>query len=285
MESGIVAVGVIASGMMWSWKVVLTSATLIALAGLPAVGKASAAPEPAKSESAEKTTGILEEDASPKSPRFVAGSICSVTLTHPLFLGHHGDKVIAELGPELSYTLRVEHTERWLVSLANGKLGFTLKADLATKAACVLPKQSRTEPDEPAPATVQPTLDAADITEVTEALELTKALADGVEIDADVVAEQLAKVEHAANAREEARQAEGVVVTKGLIRVAVYDLQLVNVAAGLGSATTEALLQEVPSLKVFQLSAWMRFERCSILKRNGKHSVWSVRPMMRVLRR
>ena len=74
-------------------------------------------------------------------------------------------------------------------------------------------------------------------------------MAEGVEIDAEVVAEQLAKVERAAKARKDARGTNETVGDGGLIRVAVYDLQLVNVGAGLGSATTEALLQEVRKLE------------------------------------
>ena len=248
MESGIVARGVIASGMMWSGRELITSAALVALVGLPEGVLASPDAEVTQTQASEPST-TPEQAVAKKAALALAGSLCAVSETHPLYLGHHGDKVIAKLGPELNYTLKVAHNARWLVSLANGKLGFVAKSDLVTKASCTLSQSKATGASDTKSRPVQPELDAGDITEVAEALALTKAVAEGVEIDGEVVAEQLAKVERVAKAREDARGADATVGTDGLIRVAVYDLELVNVAAGLGSATTEALLQEVRKLE------------------------------------
>ena len=51
----------------------------------------------------------------------------------------------------------------------------------------------------------------------------------------------------AAEARDQARRK--MAAPGALIRVAVYDLELSNISKGLGSATTEALLQEVRKLE------------------------------------
>ena len=235
--------------MMWSGRQLITSVALVAWISLPGVVLASPEVEAPKTQASEPSPAISDDEAAKTTGLAPAGSVCAVSETHPLYLGHHGDKVVAKLGPELTYTLKVAHDERWLVSLVNGKLGFVAKNDLAIKASCTSPQAPASEAGAANARPVQPNLDAGDITEVAEALELTKAVAEGVEIDAEVVAEQLAKVERAAKAREDARGANETVGDGGLIRVAVYDLQLVNVAAGLGSATTEALLQEVRKLE------------------------------------
>ena len=236
---------------MWSGRQLITSVALIAWISLPGVVLASPEVEAPKTQASEPSPATTDDKAAKTTGLALAGSVCAVSETHPLYLGHHGEKVVAKLGPELTYTLKVAHDERWLVRLVNGKLGFVAKDDLVRKASCARPQVPAFEAGAANARPVQPDLDAGDITEVAEALELTKAVADGVEIDAEVVAEQLAKVERAAKAREDARGANETVGDGGLIRVAVYDLQLVNVAAGLGSATTEALLQEVRKLEAY----------------------------------
>ena len=63
-----------------------------------------------------------------------------------------------------------------------------------------------------------------------------------------MLAEQTAKVARVAESRDAARRGEDSATSK-LIRVAVYDFELLNVARSLGSATTEALLEEIRKLE------------------------------------
>lgn len=174
------------------------------------------------------------------------GSICRLTQSVVLYLGHEGEASVATLEGGASLTLKVEHLKRWLVRTGDGKLGFILKDRLATHLACT---QGQTSPETKNPTgQVTPALDAADIAEVAEALEVTKAKATGIDIPEEVIAEQASKVARAAESRDAARREEGT-LERGLIRVAVYDFELINVARNLGSATTEALLQEVRKLE------------------------------------
>ena len=176
------------------------------------------------------------------------GSFCKVSEHLSLYLGHDGDDLVTTLEPDATFVLRVTHPSRWLVKTAKGQLGFVTKADLQGKAECEDAPASPPTDSVPSETRNTPQLEASDIAEVAEALELTKAKVEGVAIGEDVLAEQTAKVARVAESRDAARRGEDR-VTSRLIRVAVYDFELLNVARSLGSATTEALLEEIRKLE------------------------------------
>ena len=172
------------------------------------------------------------------------GVRCELISGAKLFLAQDGDSFSTQLKVGASVTLKASHSARWMVETASGELGFLAK-DLMEQACTYLPAIQA----QPAPTKVTPALEASDIMETAAALDATKAAAEGTTIDKDVLRDQIAQVAHTAKARRDARAEECSPGVKALIRVAVYDLELNNIPPGLGSATTEALLQEIRKLE------------------------------------
>ena len=172
------------------------------------------------------------------------GARCTLTESAKLFLGKDGDKFGSRLTANETVVLKVEHEARWMVETSDGKLGFLAKGWM-TKVCEYLPALEAKSVLEKA----APKLEAIDIAATAAALDATKAAAEGTRVDDQVIRDQVAQVAKAAEARDQARAQEGLAAPAGLIRVAVYDLELSNVPEGLGSATTEALLQEVRKLE------------------------------------
>ena len=190
-------------------------------------------------------------------------------------LAKDGEKFSTKLQPGESVTLKLSHEARWMVETASGKLGF-LDSGWMNKVCTYLPATQA----KPEVAKATPELEASDIMETVAALDATKAAADGMTIDKEVIRDQVAQVAKAAAARDQARAQEGMAAPGALIRVAVYDLELSNISKGLGSATTEALLQRSSS----RVSAIGMDEVEDVnLKRSVKQ--WAVMPMMNALLR
>jgi len=172
------------------------------------------------------------------------GVRCDLTGGAKLFLAKDGTKFSTELNPGDSVTLKVAHDSRWMVQTSSGKLGFLAKTTMASICRYLPALVEKREEVQAAP-----NLEAYDITITAAALDATKAAAEGIAIDKEVIQEQVAQVTKAAEERDQARAEEGRAAPDALIRVAVYDLELTNIPKGLGSATTEALLQEVRKLE------------------------------------
>jgi len=185
------------------------------------------------------------------SPAFATAAVtpaegirCELTGKAKLFLAKDGKKFSTKLKPGDIATLKVSHKARWMVETASGKLGFLAKGWMQQVCTYLPAIEADPKADK-----ATPELEASDITATAAALDATKAAAEGTAIDKDVIRDQVAQVAKAAEARDQARAQEGLAAPGALIRVAVYDLELSNIPKGLGSATTEALLQEVRKLE------------------------------------
>lgn len=133
--------------------------------------------------------------ATDNASMYGTGSICKITEGLPLYLGHQRDDLVTTLEAGASLTLRVEHLERWLVRAADGTLGVVAKDAFPKRLSCSLvenPVEVASSDPQAAPA-----LEAADISEVAEALEATKAKAAGIDIPDEIMAEQASKVARA----------------------------------------------------------------------------------------
>ena len=172
------------------------------------------------------------------------GARCTLNENAKLFLGKDGETFGSKVSANETVVLKVEHEARWMVETSTGKFGFLSKARMA-KVCQYLPAVKV----KPASEKATPKLEAVDIAATAAALDATKAAAEGIRVDKDLIRDQVAQVAKVAEARDEARAQEGLATPATLIRVAVYDLELSNVPQGLGGATTEALLQEVRKLE------------------------------------
>lgn len=97
---------------------------------------------------------------------------------------------------------------------------------------------------------VAPKLDALDLTKGAVALETIAAAAQGAEVPADLIDAQSDVIGKLREARQEQQDvAEHPDTNRALIRVAVYDFTLTNIAEVLGRVTSDALLQEVRKIE------------------------------------
>ena len=169
---------------------------------------------------------------------------CTLDLEMPLFERRDQRDVPRLLPPETVVALRGVVGSLFYVELKDRRRGF-LPAGTWLERCTIVEDPDRLVEEQ------TPDLDAGDLTEGAAALELTKAVSEGTEMATDVIYEQQAKVAALAEARDAAKgAAEGVDATgRQVLRVAVYDFTLDNVATLLGRITSDALLQEIRKLE------------------------------------
>ena len=174
------------------------------------------------------------------------GTRCELKVDAHLYMARDGDQVGAKVSAGDVVTFKAAQSEtRRMVQSAAGVIGFLEAQNLAEICNYLAGiDNTRTKVEHQAPD-----LDAADITQTAAALEATRAAAEGILQDQDIIQEQRAQIEKATDARTRARGTNVLSPQSHMIRIAVYDLELSNVPESLGSSTTESLLQEVRKLK------------------------------------
>ena len=175
-----------------------------------------------------------------------AGDTCTLGDATKLFVAKDGTKFSVKLKKGAEIALKDEHGERWMVQTAQGRLGFVKGSWLKKICTFTAPKVEA----KPAKAEAKP-IDAGSIAEAAAAIELTRVAAENPNVvDSAVVKSQTEVLDKAREARASSRQQDCAdVAAKEAYRVAVYDLELVNIPEGMGKIITASLLTEVRKLE------------------------------------
>ena len=175
-----------------------------------------------------------------------AGWICTLTSDIPMYLSQDARESDISAKSGMNLTLKALSSTRWMVALSTGKLGFV--DDALVKERCRLSSPPTPRDDRPKKSDT-PALEGADLVDTVTALEVSREAAEGQSVDLERLKAMQSQIEKVSNARKAAREGEAQDVDKAVIRVAVYDLELTNLPAGLGRLVTEALLEEVRKLE------------------------------------
>ncbi len=175
-----------------------------------------------------------------------ADSICKLGDTTKLFLAKDGKKYSAKLPKGTKVVLNAEHGERWMVESLDGKIGFIKTKWLERACTFSKPQPKPEAPPAPAPEPIQ----SSSVVDTAAALELTRLAAEkpSEELE-EIVEEQAAVVDKSRTARQDARQNDCADRSDNAYRVAVYDLELVNLPEGIGKIVSNALLGEIRKLE------------------------------------
>jgi hypothetical protein len=176
-----------------------------------------------------------------------AGQTCKLGETTRLFIAKDGNQASAKLKRGTEVILKDDHGGRWMVETAQGKLGFIkdswLKQICRFSTPQVTGSHSQRKPNEP--------IDAGSIAEAAAAMEVSRLAAENPNtVGGEVIQSQAEVIQKARRARADSRASEcGETSGKETYRVAVYDLELVNIPEGMGKIITASLLTEVRKLE------------------------------------
>jgi hypothetical protein len=175
------------------------------------------------------------------------GDICKLEDTTKLFVAKDGNKSSAKLKKGTKLVLKDKHGERTMVQTTQGKLGF-IKSSWLKRACTFSAPPARSNAANSQSATL---IDAGSIAETAAAIELKRVAAENPNLlGSDIVKSQTAVLDKARDARAASRQnncADNSL--QETYRVAVYDLELVNIPEGMGKIITASLLSEVRKLE------------------------------------
>ena len=176
-----------------------------------------------------------------------AKDICELGGTTKLFIAKDGKKFISKLKRGTKVVLEERQGKRRMVETTQGKLGFIKESWL--KQTCKFttpppPKKAR-KPKRATP------MDAGSNGEAAAAVELARVAAENPEaVEPAVIDSQAEVIQNAREARAASREIESSdLIRQGTYRVAVYDLELVNIPEGMGTIITASLLSEVRKLE------------------------------------
>ena len=188
---------------------------------------------------------LLMVGATPAMASAVPGGSCKLNKPAKLYVSKDGKPFSSKLKVGAVVKLKHEDGARWMVETEAGKLGFLDSSWMSKVCAFRAPvATSSSSSTREAPA-----LDAAALQETAAALEVSKDVAEGrAKLDASTLAEQTAKISMARAARTQANASECVDRSESL-RVAVYDLERLNVPDGIGKASSSAVLAEIRKLE------------------------------------
>ena len=175
-----------------------------------------------------------------------AGDTCNLGDTTKLFIAKDGKKYLAKLPKGSEVILKGDHGGRWMVKTIEGKLGFIKGSWL--KQIC---KFSKPEP-KPGPAAPLPKpapVNAPDVAETAAALQITAKAAETGNEAAKAVAQEMAPAVEQAREVRRARTNECADDRSGSFRVAVYNMELLNIPEGMGKVISDSLLAEVRKLE------------------------------------
>ena len=176
----------------------------------------------------------------------VPSDLCELGDTTKLFLAQDGTKYSTKLPKGTTVILKAKHGKRWMVETAVGKLGFIKEKWL--KKTCTFTKPAPSVPKKTAPpAPTQP----VSISESAAALDVTRAVAESPQAGtAELLETQAEVLEKARNVRKQSQaiQCEESNSSESF-RVAVYDLELLNIPDGMGRIVSNTVLDEVRKLE------------------------------------
>ena len=189
--------------------------------------------------------GLFISLAAPSAYAQKAGDICELGDTTKLFVAKDGKKSSAKLKNGTEVVLKASHGERWMVQTAQGKLGFIKGSWLKKTCTFSAPKTQAKAANASKP------IDSGSISETAAAMDITRAAAENPgAVGNDVTQSQSEVLQKARAARVASRKSDCADLdAKDTYRVAVYDLELMNIPEGMGKIITASLLNEVRKLE------------------------------------